>query len=210
MKKTILLILLLGAVTFSVSAEKIILTQATYLNTNRAIKIGDGRATHSFSEVGANVTFFTGNDFGFYSSISVAAPIRYTMTGTNTSTNISETDSMPFSDASVYFGFDSGIGIDTLIGVGYNLKVGNSFSILFGGGVHVNGLILGTSDNSFVLGPGISANALFNITGSLNFSIGFMGAWDVVELVSDTTMTNEAYRTTDVTYAVTAGLGFKL
>ncbi len=206
MKKIILLVLLLGAVTSSVSAEKIILSQATYLNTNRAMKSGDVRVTQTFSEIGANLTFFTGNDFGFYSSLSVAVPVRFTLTQTNTSSNISETDSIPFSD----IGYDTTIGLDALIGVGYNLKADSSFSILFGGGVHVNGLVLGSSDNSFVLGPGISATALFNISGSLNFSIGFMGAWDVVELVSDTTMTTEAYRKTDVTYAVTAGIGFKL
>ncbi len=208
MKKTILFILLLGAATFSVSAETISLIQGTFLSTSRIQEAGTEKLTETSSQIGSNFTFFVGKEFGFYSSISVVSPFLYSQKYTNSSTNESTEGSTPYSD----LGFDMKMGMDTLLGLGYKINAGKSFSLILSGGLHVNALLLLDYYGdyiSLVLGPGASANALFYLSDNFNLNIGFMGACDVVEVLNIPGLNAGVSSKPVFTYAITAGIGFK-
>ncbi len=191
--------------TASVFAERMVLIQGTYLQTNRIYKAGSIKRTTNFAEIGVNITSFVGKNIGLYSSATFLKPYKITqkINGTDNGTTMEDYDALT-------------MGIDALLGIGFLASVTPGLSILAAGGVHFNGVAFTSSDYlvdpflKYNLGPGVAVNGLFNITKSLNINISAMGAWDFLEF-----LTMPETETTDtvsggITWAISAGLGVKL
>ncbi len=200
MKKYII-ILLLSLAAISLQAERLVLLQGTYLNTNRIQETGGSKSTDNFSEFGFNVTSFIGKKFGIYSSVSFLLPFSRSQSGIETKVSLSNYTKVK-------------IGMDMLLGVGYKHQVSESLSVLFGGGVHFNGIALMSKDSSiermlrYNIGPGVAVNAVFDIFKGFNFNIGVMGAWDVLEFLTIPSKAHNEKVRGGFTFAASAGIGF--
>jgi hypothetical protein len=203
LKKIFIITLLLSIATVSVFADRMILIQATYLQTNRIIEDGSDEEKHNFGEYGITFTSFVGKDLGFYSSATFLLPFKMNK-------SINDVDNGDFID--IYDDFS--LGLDALLGVGFLAPINRSFSLLAAGGLHFNGVALTSSSHlvdpylKYNLGPGIALNGLFHLTRSLNLNISALGAWDMFEFV---TMPDPASGETvkgGITWSISAGLGF--
>jgi hypothetical protein len=207
MKKIMIVALMLLVTTLSLFAEKVVLIQGTYLSTSRIFEdtVGVGyKETDTFNEVGINITSFTGKTLGFYASATFLLPLTWKVTTEQTGYPDTESDGDFNSD-------NTNLGIDMLLGVGYLLPLGNSFSLLIGAGVHYNGyFIIGDYDTAMsnVLGAGLAANFIINLSEKFNLNISAMGAWDLYEIHYSPERSSLYEQKSGYTLAVSAGLGY--
>lgn len=205
MKKLLMTALLVVIASGSLFAERMVLIQGTYLQTNRINEAGSDRLDTKFNEFGINITSFTNRakqGLGFYSSATFLLPYE----ATQTLNNVEYTVNLDLYDT-------LNLGLDALLGVGFLAPITPSMSLLAAAGLHFNGVALISSNYSidsylkYNLGPGASVTALLYLTKSLNINISAMGAWDYWEFV---TMPDVAAGETvhgGLTWALSAGLG---
>lgn len=207
MGKILLISILLSITTASAFAEKIMLIQATYLNTRRTYDFGSTEEKKTYGQVGLNVTSFSGKEFGFYYSTTFLMPLSYKSetNGNDSGHDIDDINST----------YDQlRIGIDVLMGVGYLAEVTPGFSILAAGGIHFNGLAFISTEPiapyaAYNLGPGVAINALLYLTESLNINICAVGAWDMIEIYTKPEKSyGSATARGGITWAFSAGFGF--
>lgn len=207
MKKILLLAAVL-LVSSSLYAERLYLIQGTYLGTSRTYTDGTNNTQENYGEFGLSFTTFSGQGLGFYSSASFLVPVDYSLYYNDTEVSGYDKDYLDE-------WFDSmQLGLDMLLGVGFLAPINPTFSILVGGGLHFNGLIL-FSSNAYVdnylaynIGPGAAANAIMYMTDSLNLNVGFMAAWDMLEFITLPELAEGIDAEGGITWAVSAGLGF--
>ena len=202
MKKILILfsIILLGV--SSLFAERLMLIQGTYLQTNRIIENGSDKTTQNYGEFGVNITNFTGKKFGLYFSASFMLPVKMTW---------KYNDVITPETLESYSGLI--LGLDALVGPGFLSPITPRFSVLAAAGVHFNGIALSSSGEispqlNYNLGPGLTVSGLFNLTGSLNLNISAMGAWDVLEFYTIPNPSGDTVVKGGITWSVSAGLGF--
>ncbi|MDA3810723.1 MAG: hypothetical protein PF518_10415 [Spirochaetaceae bacterium] len=204
MKRILFLAAVLSIISTNLFAERLVLIQATNLNTNRITTLANTETKARFSEFGITVTSFVGKEFGLYTSATFLLPYNLTQKtdGIDTGMNIDNYDQLS-------------LGLDAIVGVGFLAPITSNFSILFAGGLHFNGIALMSSNISYDsylkynLGPGIAINGLLNITNRLNFNIGLMGAWDMWEFATVPDLRTDETAKGGITWAISAGLGFK-
>jgi hypothetical protein len=190
-KRILFLAAVLSIISTNLFAERLVLIQATNLNTNRITTLANTETKARFSEFGITVTSFVGKEFGLYTSATFLLPY-----------NIDNYDQLS-------------LGLDAIVGVGFLAPITSNFSILFAGGLHFNGIALMSSNISYDsylkynLGPGIAINGLLNITNRLNFNIGLMGAWDMWEFATVPDLRTDETAKGGITWAISEGLGFK-
>jgi len=203
MKKLLLIIMLLSIGLIPLFAERTILIQAAYLNTNRITTSPTEQNKANFSEAGINITSFMGKKLGFYTSVSFLFPfnMRERVNGIDSGMSLNNFGNLT-------------IGLDALLGIGFKVPVTPGISILFAGGLHFNGIALKTADiayDSYLkynLGPGLAINALFNITNRFNFNIGAQGAWDMIEFYTIPDLASDENAKGGLTWGLSAGFGF--
>jgi hypothetical protein len=188
--------LLLSIYPASIYADNIILLQGTYLSTGRISDLITETETVTTSELGFSITNFKGEPFGFYTSAAFLFPIQQTNDTDDTTINLNS--------------YTNRVGFDALLGGGYYTHINTYLSLLLGTGVHFNGLILNDDSAyySYVLGPGLSANLLVNLSDTVHFNIGFAGAWDFVEFYRKPDLgTGETYEG-GFTFSLSTGMAF--
>lgn len=206
MKKLLITALLVTIATGSIFAERMVLLQGTYLQTNRINEAGSNRLDTQFNEFGINITTFNGRanrGLGFYSSATFLLPYE----ATQTLNSVEYTINLDLYDT-------LNLGLDALIGVGFIAPITPSFSLLAAAGLHFNGVALISSDymiDSYLkynLGPGASVTALLYLTKNFNINISAMGAWDYWEFVTMPDVPSGETVHGGLTWALSAGLGF--
>ncbi|MBI9097961.1 MAG: hypothetical protein JEY91_05765 [Spirochaetaceae bacterium] len=205
MKKIFFISVLILTAAVSLSAEKLSMIQGTYLNTSRNYDWGSFTTKENYSEAGITYTYFNGKGIGIYSSTTIALPFAYK----------AQIDGREVTGVSIdaYDRFQ--IGIDMLIGPGFLVNLNPRFSILAAGGLHFNGIAL-ISDNYMIdpylaynLGPGLAINGLLNLTDHFNINLSYMMAWDRLEFVTMPELDSDVTAKGGLTFAISAGLGFK-
>lgn len=201
MKKLILFSIIL-LLTSSLFAERLILIQGTYLQTNRIVEKGSDKTTQNYREFGVSITNFTGKKFGLYFNASFMIPHKMSWKDNDTATP----DTLDS-----YQGLK--LGLDALVGPGYLKPITPRFSVLAAGGVHFNGIALNSSGEispllKYNLGPGLTVSGIFNLIGGLNLNISAMGAWDVLEFHTIPDPSEDAAVRGGITWSFSAGLGF--
>lgn len=206
MKKLLVAAVLVAIATGSLFAERLYLIQGTYLNTTRTYT-GVNELKWNYDQAGINFTTFNGQGVGFYSSATFLMPFGFTE-------KLNDVDSGADIDDLTYLWDSFQLGLDALLGVGFLAPITPNFQVLVGGGLHFNGIALFSSwtDNylAYNIGPGVAANALFYLSRSFNINVSAMAAWDVLEfLTMPDSMTNGIDASGGITWAISAGMGFK-
>lgn len=208
MKKLLIITVLLSLTTVAAFAERMVLIQASYMQTNRVYSDSSGDLEWTFSEAGINITNFSSRmsqGLGFYSSATFLIPIDFSEELYGFKTNATkETLDARYDDFQ--------LGLDMLLGVGFLAPVTPNFSILAAGGLHFSGIALFSSyaDSylAYNLGPGIALNGLLHLTKSFNINISAMAAWDMWEFITMPDLYANLDPSGGVTWSVSAGLGF--
>ncbi len=207
MKKLLMIAVLLSLTTGAVFAEKLVLIQASYMQSSRTYSDSFGDLKWTFSEAGINVTTFNGRGqgLGFYTSAAFLIPIDFNEELYGNETTATK-DTLDFK----YDGFQ--LGLDMLLGVGFLAPVTPNFSILAAGGLHFNGIALFSSyaDSylAYNIGPGIAINGLLYLTDTFNINISAMAAWDLLEFITMPDLYADLDPSGGITWSVSAGLGF--
>lgn len=207
MKKIMLVAVILIITSLSMYAEKVVLIQGTYLSTSRVYNdyyVSGDSITETFNEIGLNVTSFRGKTLGFYFSRSYLIPYEWTI----------KEEEPGYADYEYNGDFSSEeivLGLDLLLGLGCLVPIGKSSSLLMGTGVHYNGYFLPgeyETDMSNVLGAGIAANLIIDLSEKINFNISAMGAWDIYEIYNTYVDSASESQQNGYTFSISAGFGY--
>lgn len=185
----------------SLFAERLVLIQGSYLGTNRTQELSSETESSTFSEFGINITSFTGErSTGFFASTSFLLPTELILDSTDDS----------YDETTKLNTYSIRVGFDALLGIGYSTHINQSLSLLLGGGLHLNGIILFDNESyySYVIGPGVSANLLFNLSDDVKFTIGASGAWDFIEMYHVTNLSSSGTYKNGYTFSISTGMGF--